>query len=83
MTDAMFILIAAVVGLYVGVVLEARRWREKGDHEYMNRCESAGRLYFVKRESPVTENMDNFTDDASPKAGVPTCIAGGPGHELV
>lgn len=45
---------AALVGLTAGVVIgawmEARRWREKGDHDYMNTKESAGRLYTVQRE---------------------------------
>ena len=47
-------LYTALVGLTMGVMLgawmEARRWREKGDHDYMNRKESGGRLYQVTRE---------------------------------
>jgi len=38
------------LGLALGAYLEARIWRGKGDHEYMNRKESGGRLYVVKRE---------------------------------
>jgi hypothetical protein len=30
---------------------ELVKWREKGDHDYINRMESGGRLYQVKRES--------------------------------
>lgn len=45
---------AALIGLAVGVLLgawmEARRWREKGDHDYMNRMASGHHLYQVKRE---------------------------------
>ena len=39
-----------LVGLLLGTAGEAQRWREKGDHAYMNRKESGGRLYHVKRE---------------------------------
>ena len=37
-------------GLFFGQWLAHRRWRQSGDHAYMNRMESAGRLYTVKRE---------------------------------
>lgn len=42
--------IGCLVGLIIGKQGEAARWREKGDHEYMNRMESWGRLYYVKNE---------------------------------
>ena len=46
---------AGLIGLTVGVVLgawmEARRWREKGDHAYMNSMASGRHLYQVKREN--------------------------------
>jgi hypothetical protein len=45
-------LISLTVGVLLGVWMEARRWREKGDHEYMNTKESGGHLYQVKREDP-------------------------------
>ena len=38
------------VGVCFGVWSEDRSWRERGDHEYMNRKESGGNLYQVKRE---------------------------------
>lgn len=41
-----------LAGVLLGQWLEARRWRAKGDHEYMNRMESGGRLYQVKHDNP-------------------------------
>ena len=41
-------------GAAYGAFQQNRCWRRKGDHEYMNRMESGGRLYQVKRESNVT-----------------------------
>lgn len=45
---------AAIVGLGIGFILgswgQARRWREVGNHEYINRMESGGYLYRGKRE---------------------------------
>ena len=38
------------VGGFIGSWGEARKWRECGDHEYMNRNESSGELDQVKRE---------------------------------
>ncbi len=53
--DALEIWALVVVGLGLGSWLgrwgEARRWREKGDHEYMNRMASGRHLYQVKREN--------------------------------
>jgi len=43
------ILAAFVAGLWLGSWLQARLWRSKGDHEYMNRMASGGALYTVKR----------------------------------
>ena len=37
-------------GLWAGSYLEAIQWRRKGDHDYMNRKESGGKLYNVKAE---------------------------------
>jgi hypothetical protein len=54
MTTTMLVLtwvLAFGLGCWVGQSGEARIWREKGDHEHMNRKESGGRLYQVKRES--------------------------------
>ncbi len=42
-----------ILGTGCGRVIEAKKWREKGDHEYMNIKESWGRLYTVKFESKV------------------------------
>ena len=44
------VLCAFTAGLYLGGYLQAARWREKGNHDYMNRMESDGHLYIVKRE---------------------------------
>lgn len=44
------VLVGAALGFMLGAWLEAKRWRRKGDHEYMNLIESAGKLYIVKRE---------------------------------
>jgi hypothetical protein len=41
---------AFLLGLIAGALAERRIWRLKGDHSYMNRHESSGRLYIVKRE---------------------------------
>lgn len=43
-------LVSLTVGVLLGVWMEARRWREKGDHDYMNCKESGGHLYQVRRE---------------------------------
>lgn len=45
-------IIAFAFGVLLGQRLEALKWREKGDHKYMNRMASGGRLYQVKREKP-------------------------------
>ena len=37
-------------GFYLGEWTEACHWREKGDHDYMNRMASGRHLYQVKRE---------------------------------
>jgi hypothetical protein len=44
-----------LVGMVIGRLLEARRWREKGNHDYMNTIESSGRLYHVRavRDDPT------------------------------
>lgn len=42
---------AFILGTACGRSIEAKKWREKGDHEYMNTKESWGRLYTVKIES--------------------------------
>ncbi len=34
-------------GYVLGQQMEARHWRGKGDHSYMNRMESGGKLYRV------------------------------------
>lgn len=44
------ILVAISIGIVIGRWAEAEQWRHKGDHEYMNRKESGGRLYTVQRE---------------------------------
>ncbi len=46
------ILLGCALCFWVGTRLEAQKWRSTGDHEYMNRVESRGRLYQVKREEP-------------------------------
>ena len=43
-------LLAFALGGKLGMWAEGRRWREKGDHDYMNRMASGGHLYQVKRE---------------------------------
>lgn len=50
MTAAVVALAAFTAGLALGSWLQARLWRGKGDHEYMNRMASGGALYTVKRE---------------------------------
>ncbi len=54
MLEAAMLWVAFVVfgmsGARFGMWVEDRRWREKGDHDYMNRMESGGRLYHVKLE---------------------------------
>lgn len=58
MTEAQIAWIVAVYalvgGLWAGALLADRKWREKGDHDYMNRMASGGHLYQVKRELPQT-----------------------------
>ncbi len=44
------ILYAFLLGAVLGRWAEARLWRGKGDHDYMNRMASGGALYIVKRE---------------------------------
>ena len=39
---------SSVVGCALGMWLRDFKWREKGDHDYMNTMESGGRLYKVK-----------------------------------
>ena len=46
------LMIGLIMGICYGTWGEARRWRTKGDHDYMNRMESGGHLYQVKREPP-------------------------------
>ncbi len=41
-------------GLLLGICMEGSMWRSKGDHEYMNVKESAGRLYNVRRFKVTT-----------------------------
>lgn len=41
-----------VLGLWAGHAIEAWAWRARGDHPYMNRRESGGRLYIVRRAHP-------------------------------
>ena len=48
---ALIILIPFFLGSLFGQMTEARRWREKGDHDYMNRMASGRHLYQVKREN--------------------------------
>jgi len=48
--DAIVWLSGFIGGLWLGSYLQARLWRGKGDHEYMNRMESGGNLYIVRRE---------------------------------
>ncbi len=38
-------------GFWLGMWTESSKWREKGDHEYMNRMASGKHLYQVKREN--------------------------------
>jgi hypothetical protein len=40
------------IGLLAGMKGRDRIWRGKGDHKYMNRMESGGSLYTVKRDKP-------------------------------
>jgi hypothetical protein len=49
------------LGLALGAYLEARIWRGKGDHDYMNTKESGGSLYTVKRIHSVGSGGDNRT----------------------
>ena len=51
MNTAIIALLAFTAGLWLGSWLQARLWRGKGDHEYMNRMASGGALYTVKRET--------------------------------
>jgi hypothetical protein len=54
LTDWFYFLLATFIGIWVGISigvrLESRGWRQRGDHPFMNRMESGGRLYQVKRE---------------------------------
>ena len=47
---ALAILVFFACGLLLGGWTQAAQWRRKGDHEYMNRMSSGGKLYQVKRE---------------------------------
>ncbi len=47
------VLISFILGTGCGRTIEAKKWREKGDHQYMNTKESWGRLYTVKYDSRV------------------------------
>ena len=42
--------VGLAMGLALGVLLANRKWREKGDHEYMNTMASGRHLYTVKRQ---------------------------------
>ena len=42
------------IGGWFGLWSEARKWREKGDHEYMNTKESGGQLYLVRKDNGTT-----------------------------
>jgi len=46
--------VTAIVAFWLGMAVAMwgrdAMWREKGDHPYMNRMESGGQLYQVKRE---------------------------------
>ena len=46
----MWFALGLVVGATIVTWLADRRWRAVGDHPYMNRIESGGHLYIVKRE---------------------------------
>jgi len=46
------------LGIWAGGCLEARLWRIKGDHKYMNRMASGRNLYFVKNEKNLTTEED-------------------------
>ena len=50
-------------GFYLGEWTEARKWRDKGDHDYMNRIASGRHLYKVKRET--NEGMNDDRIDSS------------------
>ena len=54
MTEAQIILVTAfpafAIGLWLGAWAADRKWRRRGNHEYMNRMESGGHLYQVKNE---------------------------------
>ncbi len=49
----------AILGLMIGRIAEARRWRSKGNHLYLNRMASGGRLYEVRREPSLDERVQN------------------------
>lgn len=43
-------LVGLTIGVWLGAWLEAKQWQAKGNHPYMNRKESGGALYQVRRE---------------------------------
>ena len=47
------------IGFMLGQWGQARQWREVGNHKYMNRKESGGKLYQVKLEknNPVPKYL--------------------------
>ena len=47
------IALAFCCGAVFGMWARDSRWREKGEHEYMNRMASGGRLYIVRRDKSV------------------------------
>lgn len=47
----MLLILVFGLGVFVGTWAEARKWREKGDHEYLNRMASGKHLYVVRRDS--------------------------------
>lgn len=51
MEIVLYISTAFLTGMVFGKLAADRIWRRKGDHEYMNRMESGGRLYIVKQEN--------------------------------
>jgi hypothetical protein len=54
--------IGCLVGLIIGKQSEAALWRGKGDHPYMNRMESWGRLYFVKNEDDLPHQTERSSE---------------------
>jgi len=47
-----FLVLALIfmLGMFCGSAIRDSRWRSKGDHDYMNRMESGGKLYQIRRE---------------------------------